>query len=199
MPPRSRSAPAPPASRWSRPRPGWASRGSRTSPTRTSAARSSSTGDGSSWCRRSTAPRRPTAPSPTPAGSSSTSAASTVYHLGDTCLFGDLEADRAAHAGRRRADADRRPLHDGPPRRGRRGRADRRRDRDPVPLRHVPADRDRRARRSRPTSSRRPSSKVVVLAPGRAIRSVDRRGRWSQERPLTAGRLLRRQRRRRSR
>ena len=55
------------------------------------------------------------------------------------------EADRAAHSGRRRADPDRRPLHDGPPRRGRRGRADRRRHRDPLPLQHLPADRDRRA------------------------------------------------------
>ena len=51
----------------------------------------------------------------------------TVYHLGDTCLFGDLQLIARAHAGRRRAHADRRPLHDGPPRRGRRRGADRRR------------------------------------------------------------------------
>ena len=43
----------------------------------------------------------------------------TVYHLGDTCLFGDLKLIARAHPRRRRADPDRRPLHDGPPRRRR--------------------------------------------------------------------------------
>ena len=46
----------------------------------------------------------------------------TVYHLGDTACSATC-ADRRAHARRRGADrADRRPLHDGPPRR--RGAAD---------------------------------------------------------------------------
>ena len=68
-----------------------------------------------------------------------------VYHLGDTCLFSDLQLvgkrhpiDVAlmcigGHYTMDRVDARRRR------------RARRRQDRDPVPLQHVPADRDRRA------------------------------------------------------
>ena len=41
-----------------------------------------------------------------------------VYHLGDTCLFSDMQliAQRGDQR-QRRARADRRPLHDGPLRR----------------------------------------------------------------------------------
>ena len=54
-------------------------------------------------------------------------------------------ADRAPRRPRRRrARADRRPLHDGPPRRRDRGRVRQPDHGHPVPLRHVPADRDRR-------------------------------------------------------
>ena len=81
----------------------------------------------------------------------------TIYHLGDTALFSDLALARPARQPRRGADPDRRPLHDGPPRRGGGGEAGRRQAGDPLPLRHVPADRDRRRRPSRPTSRRRPS------------------------------------------
>ena len=55
------------------------------------------------------------------------------------------EADRAAGQPREPgARPDRRPLHDGPLRRGDRVRVDRRRRGDPDPLRHLPADRDGR-------------------------------------------------------
>ena len=59
-------------------------------------------------------------------------------------LFSDMKLIAERTAGRRRPDPDRRPLHDGPPRRRRRRRVRRRRDGDPDALRHLPADRDRR-------------------------------------------------------
>ncbi len=46
-----------------------------------------------------------------------------VYHLGDTCLFSDLQLVGKRDADRRRADVHRRPLHDGPHRRDRRRRS----------------------------------------------------------------------------
>ena len=63
----------------------------------------------------------------------------TVYHLGDTALFSDLRliGERVA---RRRDRPDRRPLHDGPPRRRLRLRADRGRNGDP---RHYDTSQDR--------------------------------------------------------
>ena len=68
-----------------------------------------------------------------------------VYHLGDTALFSDLQADRPARQPRQRgARADRRPLHDGPLRRRDRVRVDRRRRGDPRST-------TTRSRRSRPT------------------------------------------------
>ena len=73
----------------------------------------------------------------TPAGLVINLGGKTVYHVGDTALFSDIRL-----AGRARLH--RRPLHDGPPRRGHRVRVDRRAGGDPVPLRHVPADRDGR-------------------------------------------------------
>ena len=77
-------------------------RGSRTSATPTSAARSSSTGARSSWSppgtrTRSPAPkRRRSAPSTgsrsaPPAGLVIKIGGKTVYHAGDTCLFGDMK------------------------------------------------------------------------------------------------------------
>ena len=69
-------------------------------------------------------------------------------------------ADRAARQPRRRrARADRRPLHDGPLRRRHGVRVHRRRHRDPDPLQHVPADRDRRRARSSRTSRTRPRAR----------------------------------------
>ena len=105
-----------------------------------------STGAGSSSCRRGTRRRRRTGPSALPAGLLIMVGEKLVYHLGDTCLFSDIELiAQARQPRRRRARADRRPLHDGPLRRRRGVRVDRRRRGDPDPLRHVPADRDRRA------------------------------------------------------
>ena len=90
----------------------------------------------------------------------------TVYHLGDTCLFGDLQLIARAHARRHRADPDRRPLHDGPPRRGGGGGADRRRDRDPCHYNTFPPiETDAQAFKADVES--KTSSKVVVLEPGR--------------------------------
>ena len=67
-----------------------------------------------------------------------------VYHLGDTCVFGDLQLvgkrapiDVALMCIGGHYTMDRVG-------RGRRGRARGREDRDPLPLQHVPADRDRR-------------------------------------------------------
>ena len=90
-----------------------------------------------------------------------------VYHLGDTCAVLRSAAGRQAPADRRRADVHRRPLHDGPPRRGRRRGVRRRQDRHPVPLQHVPADRDRR--RSVQVRHRVGDAlDVVVLEPGQS-------------------------------
>ena len=50
-----------------------------------------------------------------------------LYFAGDTCVFGDMAADRPHLRARRRGHPDRRPLHDGPARSGRRARAARRR------------------------------------------------------------------------
>ena len=81
----------------------------------------------------------------TPAGLVSSSAASAIYHVGDTGAVQRPRAAGQARPHRPRDRPDRRPLHDGSLRRGRRGRADQGRPDHPVPLRHVPADRDRRA------------------------------------------------------
>ena len=50
----------------------------------------------------------------------------TIYFAGDTSVFGDMAADRAALRARRRGPPDRRPLHDGAGPGGPRGRARRR-------------------------------------------------------------------------
>ena len=55
----------------------------------------------------------------TPAGLVINLGGKTVYHLGDTGLFSDLALPGKRDDARRRDRADRRPLHDGPPRRGR--------------------------------------------------------------------------------
>ena len=99
-------------------------------------------------------------------GASSSSSATSDLPPG---RHGAVHRPRAAAAPRphrRRADVHRRPLHDGPLRRGRRRGARRGRPGHPVPLRHVPADRDRRAG----VQVRRADAgdaEVVVLEPGR--------------------------------
>ena len=55
----------------------------------------------------------------TPTGMIVSFGGKTIYHLGDTALFWDLELIGAPKSDRRRADVHRRPLHDGPSRRGR--------------------------------------------------------------------------------
>ena len=77
-----------------------------------------------------------------------------VYHLGDTCLFSDLQLvgkrhpiDIALMCIGGHYTMDRHDAVDAAELR-------RRQDGDPLPLRHLPADRDRRRRRSSPTSSR---------------------------------------------
>ncbi len=68
----------------------------------------------------------------------------TVYHAGDTCLFGDMRLIGERHSIDVALPTDRRPLHDGPRGRGGGGGDDRRRHRDPDAFRHLPADRDGR-------------------------------------------------------
>ena len=88
-----------------------------------------------------------------------------VYHLGDTALFSDLEL-----VGKRdRIDValmpHRRPLHDGPPRRGHRGAADQ--ARLIVPCHYdtfPPIETDARAFQSEVESGT--DSRVAVLDPG---------------------------------
>ena len=89
----------------------------------------------------------------------------TIYHLGDTALFGDLRLIGERHSpdvalvpigGHFTMDRRRRRL---------RLRPDRREDRDPLPLQHVPADRDRR-RGVQATGRERDLVAVVILAPG---------------------------------
>ena len=90
----------------------------------------------------------------------------TVYHAGDTCLFGDMKLI----AERDPIDVALLPIgghytmdrHDAVVAAAVR----RRRDGDPDALRHLPADRDRRRAPSRPTSRPQTSSQVVVLKPG---------------------------------
>ena len=65
----------------------------------------------------------------------------TVYHCGDTGLFGDMKLIGEILPAGRRLRADRRPLHDGSGTGDQGGRADRRAGRDPDPLRHLAADR----------------------------------------------------------
>ena len=89
-----------------------------------------------------------------------------VYHLGDTALFSDLKliAQRGNHV-RRGARADRRPLHDGPLRRGHRLRVDRRRR--VIPIHYdtfPPIETDAQAFKSDVENAT--ETKVVVLAPG---------------------------------
>ena len=90
----------------------------------------------------------------TPAGLLIEFGGKTIYHLGDTGLFSRPRSCVGARPrDRRRARADRRPLHDGPLRRGRRGAADRRHDRSSRST-------TTRSRRSRPTRRRsRPTSR----------------------------------------
>ena len=123
-----------------------------------------------------------------------------VYHLGDTCAVLRPQADRPARQPRRRrARADRRPLHDGPLRRRDGVRVHRRRRRDPRPLRHVPADRDRRAgvqvrRRERDGDARSSCSRRARRTP-----SGDPRDRPDRGRARGDARPRRRARRRRGR
>ena len=137
-----------PARRWwrsSRWRTSWASRGSRTWRTRTSAAPSSSTAAG---CGSRPAWHTGTTPNGTvhtPAGLVINLGGKTVYHVGDTALFSDIrlagERDQldaaivciGGHYTMDRHDAAVACEWIGAP------------GRDPVPLRHVPADRDGRA------------------------------------------------------
>ena len=91
------------------------------SSTRTSAARSSSTG---ARCALTPAWHTSTTPKGTvntPAGLVIEIGGKRIYHLGDTALFSDLQL--AGKRGKHRCGADvhRRPLHDGPLRRGRGG------------------------------------------------------------------------------
>ena len=86
-------SPSAPARRWSRSSssPARSARRASRCSTRTSAARSSSTGAGSGSSRRGTPRRRRRAPSTPRPGWWSRSAGPIVYHLGDTCLFSDLQ------------------------------------------------------------------------------------------------------------
>ena len=61
-----------------------------------------------------------------------------IYHAGDTDVFGDMRLIGELLPARPRPAADRRPLHDGPPRGGPGRRAARRQARHADPLRHVP-------------------------------------------------------------
>ena len=128
------------------------------SATPTSAARSSSTGAGSSWCRPGTRARSPgsdEAPFSAEHGivdrhgggpADPRSAASTVYHAGDTCLFGDMKLI----AERNPVDVALLPIgghytmdrHDAVVAAEFIGAG----DGDPDALRHLPADRDRQRR-----------------------------------------------------
>ena len=73
---------------------------------------------GSGSCRRGTPRPRPNGTVNVPAGLVVGIGGKVVYHLGDTALFSDLRLVGERDTGRRGADVHRRPLHDGPPRRG---------------------------------------------------------------------------------
>ena len=87
-----------------------------------------------------------------------------IYFAGDTNVFGDMALIAATLRARRRRAPDRRPLHDGPARGGRRARAAGREALRAVPLRH--ASRSSSAR-LRSCASSRPASRCSSPRPGR--------------------------------
>ena len=182
------TSPSAPAPRWSRssssptrsPRPA-----SRTSSTRTSAAPSRSTGAGSSSSPPGTPPSRPSGTAHMPAGLLIHIGDRLVYHLGDTCLFSDMQliarrGDKVdialvpigGHYTMDRFDAVT-AVRVHQPGRG-----------HPLPLRHVPADRDGR----RGVQGRRAERGLLAgracSSPARATRSSDPRDRPHRGRAL---------------
>ena len=91
----------------------------------------------------------------------------TVYFAGDTNVFGDMALIARIYAPGRRGAADRRPLHDGPRRGGRRARAARSGALRAQPLRDVPvAD---AGHRTRCAALSPPGVEVLSPQPGETI------------------------------
>ena len=92
-----------------------------------------------------------------------------LYFAGDTCVFGDMQLIGRIYSARRRGAADRRALHHGPARGGRRARAARHEALHPLPLRHVPAP-DRDARGASAARTRRRGDRAPARGDGDRLR-----------------------------
>ena len=101
-----------------------------------------------------------------------------VYFAGDTNVFGDMALIARLYKPTRRGAPDRRPLHHGPERGGRRARAARRRAVRAVPLRHVPDPQGHARRAARARACRRRDRRLRARRLDRPLIAASVRERW---------------------